>query len=245
MKLINVFEKTPIKLMPIGDLHVGSKEFDKTKYESTIKWIKSNKDVRVVLMGDLIDAGLKDSVGGGSFDNDLEPNDQIEYIINSLTPIKDKIWCTIIGNHEERIRERTSLDVMKYIADKLETKYGDSSCFIKANIGGINYTIYMTHGSSSSGSAAGKLAAIEKLGQFIYADLILMGHVHELMSHTSTYFRIDIGNKMIVQDKRHFVITGHFVNYGGYVQKKNLFPGKTGVAKIEFSTDKKQIRLVL
>jgi len=175
----------------------------------------------------------------------MEPHEQLEYVIDAFMPLRDRIWCSVAGNHEDRIRVRTSIDVSKYIADRLKTKYGDSSCFIKAKICNVNYTIFMTHGSSGSLTTSGKLASVEKLGSFMFADLYLMGHVHELLGHTTTYFRVDIGNKMIVQDKRHFVVTGHFLKYAGYAQQKNLFPGKAGVAKIEFNGDKKQIRLVI
>jgi len=72
-----------------------------------------------------------------------------------------------------------------------------------------------------------------------------MGHVHELMNHTTEYFRVDIGNKQIIQDKRHYVLTGHFLKYGGYAQHKNMAPGKSGVAKIRLDNKKKDVHISL
>ena len=245
MKLIQVEENGPICLIPLGDSHVGSNDFNEEKFKETIEWIKTKKNVRVVLMGDLIDAGLKDSVGGGTFDNYIDPEQQIEYVMKSLMPIKDKIWCLISGNHEDRVRQRTGIDICKSMAKSLDVPYGNSTCFIKAKIGKINYIIYASHGNACSLTPAGKLNAITRLGTFTVADLILMGHVHELMNHTTDYFRVDIGNKMIVQDKKHYVITGHFLKYGGYAQQKNMFPGKSGVAKILLNPERKDIHVSL
>jgi hypothetical protein len=245
MKLVRVEEKKVTHLIPLGDVHVGSLDFDKDKFEETVKWIKQNKDVRVVLMGDLIDAGLRDSVGGGNFDNDITPEDQIDYVVDILKPIKNQIWCMLTGNHEERVRQKTSIDVSKLIAKALDVKYVGPSCFIKAKIGDINYIIYALHGSSGSLTPSGKLNAVLKSGGFTNSDLTIMGHVHELMNHTTEYFRVDIGNKMIIKDKRHYVLTGHFLKYGGYAQHKNMAPGKSGVANIRLNNKVKDIHISL
>lgn len=243
MKLIKAQADTDIKLIPLGDLHIGSKECDLDKIARIVDWIKKEKNARVILMGDLIDAGLKDSVGGGAFDNDTTPEEQIDYILSLLEPIKNKIWCTLNGNHEERIRQRTSIDVMKLIAKQLNIPYGNESCFIKAKVGDVNYVIFATHGSTGSLTPNGKLSSVLRLGNFIDADIYLHGHSHELMNHTSEYFRVDIGDKMIIKDKRHYVITGHFLKYGGYAEQKNLSPGKTGVAKILLDKSKKDVHI--
>jgi len=227
MKCIRVNEPKSIKLIPIGDSHVGSREFDKEKYESIINWVKKQKDARVILMGDEIDNGLKDSVGAGTFDNTMTPQEQIEYVIDILMPIKNKIWGIVNGNHHQRTTERTSIDITK----------------IKAKIGKVNYVIYATHGSSGATSPSGKINAVLKLGSFIDADLFLHGHLHELATHTTEYFRVSIQNKMTVKDKRHYLITGHFLKYGGYAQAKGYAPGKTGVAKILLNGNTKDVHV--
>ncbi len=243
MRLVRVEETTDIDLMPLGDVHVGSKDFDEKKFLDTVEWIRKTPNARVVLMGDMIDAGLRDSIGGGCFDNDIDVESQMEYIVEALKPINKKIWCMYGGNHEERVRMKTSIDVNKLIASQLGISYVGASSFIKAKIGKANYIIYGAHGSSGSSMPTGKLNAVIKLGTFVNADLIMMGHVHELMNHTSEYFRVDIGNKQIIKDKKHYVLTGHFLKYGGYAQAKNMLPGKTGVAKIRLNKDKKDIHV--
>ena len=247
MRFIHIKEKNLTKkellLIGLGDAHYGSKDCWVEKLEETVNWIQSKPNVRVILMGDLIDAGLKDSIGGGTFDNTVEPEDQIEYIISLLTPIKDKIWCMLTGNHEERIRLRTSIDVTKLMAKTIGVPYCGATCFIKARLGKQNYIIYATHGSTGSATPAGKLNSVMRYGNYIDADIFMMGHVHELMHHTTDYLKVDIKNKMIVKEKRHYVLTGHFLKYGGYAEAKGYAPGKVGVPKIILRTDKKSVHV--
>jgi len=247
MRFVHVKEKDfkgpELELIPIGDIHYGSKECNIKKIKENVQYVKDNKNARVVLMGDLVDIALRDSVGAGTFDNNFEPEEQIDGIIELLMPIKNKILCLIGGNHEERIRMRTSIDINKLIAKALDTTYVGSMCFLKIMVGTTNYVVFAAHGSTGAVSPAGKINAVMKYGTYIDADLYLMGHVHELAHHTTEYFRVDIGNKQIVKDKRHYVITGHYLNYGGYAEAKGYAPGKTGSPNIKLSKDIKRIRV--
>ncbi len=245
MKFVHVKEKNlkgnELLLIGLGDIHYGSTDCDVEKLYEMVDWIKNKPNARVVLMGDLIDIGLKDSVGAGTFDNDVDPENQILDIIQILEPIQDKIICLLGGNHEERIRMRTSIDINKLIANSLDTTYAGSTCFLKIMVGKQNYIIWAAHGSTGSLTPAGKLNSVMKYGTYVDADLYMMGHVHELMHHTTDYFRVSMKDKMIIKDKRHYVITGHFLKYGGYAEQKNYAPGKNGVAKIILRKDKKGI----
>ena len=48
-----------IDLIPFGDWHIGSRECQIDQIKSMIKWVQENKFARVILMGDLLDAGLR------------------------------------------------------------------------------------------------------------------------------------------------------------------------------------------
>lgn len=246
MKLVKVKEKIKneeLILIGLGDIHLGSNDCDIPKLKREIEWIKKKDNARVILMGDLIDVGLKDSVGAGTYDNYITPEEQIDQILEFLYPIRNKIWCSISGNHENRIKERTSIDVSKLIAKSLQIPYDEHGCFVKANINGLNYIIYATHGSSGATTPATKIQSVVRLGGFIDADLYLHGHVHELMSHSTEYFKVDIKDKIIKTCKKYYVLTGHFLKYGGYAEQKCMSPGKTGVAKILLNTSKKDIHV--
>ena len=71
----------------------------------------------------------------------------------------------------------------------------------------------------------------------------IIHNCHELMHHTTDYFKISLKDKMIIKDKKHYVITGHFLKYGGYAEQKGYAPGKSGVAKIILRSDAKKINV--
>jgi len=247
MRFVHIKEKNlkqqELELVPIGDIHLGSKEFNLTKLKKTIEYVKETKNARVILMGDLVDIGLKDSIGGGTFDNDIDPESQLTGIVDYLEPISDRIWCVLGGNHEERIRMRTSIDINKIIAKALDVPYVGNQCLIKVMCGPTNYIVFAAHGATGALSPAGKINSVMKYGNYIDADIYLMGHVHELAHHTTEYFRVDMGNKQIIKDKRHYVLTGHYLNYGGYAEAKGYAPGKTGSPIIKLTRDLKRVRV--
>jgi len=108
MKFVHVKEKDigkELLLIPLGDIHYGSKDCDVNKLIETINWIKTKPTARVMLMGDLIDIGLKDSIGAGTFDNNLTPEDQICGIIDLLLPISKQIIGMVGGNHESVVKD--------------------------------------------------------------------------------------------------------------------------------------------
>lgn len=242
---MNIKEKTDIQLIPLGDIHYGAPLCDINKLKETIEWIKNKPRVRVILMGDLIDAGLRDSVGGGSFDNDSTPEKQIDYILDLITPIKNKVWCVLHGNHEERIIQKTSIDVSKMMARTLGVPYAGDSAYIRVKIGDTSYKVFAIHGNAGSLTPAGKLNGCMKIATYVDADMYIMGHVHELMSHSTVYIRMNVKDKMIEKDKRYYVLSGHFLKYGGYAEQKGYNPGKTGVVKIDLNKKKKDVHVSL
>ena len=245
MKFIHVKEKKDIELYPIGDVHQGSNECLEGDFLKLVEHIRVTKNARVILMGDLIDACLKNSPGAGTFDNDMTPQKQLETMEKMLIPIKDKIWCLLDGNHEARVQKTTSIDVSKILARYLNIPYAGSATMIKARVGNQNYSIFATHGASGSTGVSGKLNTVMKYAGYIQADLYMMGHVHELAHHKSTYYYIDNGDKMIKSGEKHFVITGHYLKYGGYAEQKGYKPGNTGTPQITLSSNSKKVEVNL
>ena len=127
-----------VDLIPLGDIHYGADECNEKLFLDTVKWIRRNKLARVILMGDMINAGTRYSVGGGSYDDKFNPQEQYDRILEILTPIKDKIWGVHIGNHEERIYDTTSINLGKMMAKELGVPYLGFSAFHKVAVGEIN-----------------------------------------------------------------------------------------------------------
>lgn len=91
-----------LRVYAIGDVHVGSPQFDEAAIRKKISIIQSDDNAAVCLCGDLGDYGLKNSKTN-VYQATMSPKQQQEYIYKLFEPIADKIAAAVPGNHEERI----------------------------------------------------------------------------------------------------------------------------------------------
>jgi hypothetical protein len=91
-----VNEKGYAPLLFFGDLHIGSPQCDLEAIQAMLDWALQDK-VHILVMGDVIDANLRDSVGWGVYEQKLSPQQQIEFAINLFKPLAEQ--GLIIGYH--------------------------------------------------------------------------------------------------------------------------------------------------
>jgi len=243
---LNVIKESidKIYLIGFGDFHFGAVECNLDAIEKQIKWIKDTPQARVILMGDLLNCGTKLSIGGGAFDDKFNPQEQLEKLEELLLPIKNKIYGIHMGNHEQRIWNETGINVSKILAKILGVKYLGYSAHTLINVKGINYRIFSTHGASNASLPYTKIKNCLDLVSFIDADVYMMGHVHALQVQTQDVKRINLKNKTIDNDKKYFVLTGHYLNYeNSYAEMKNMRPSKQGCVKIRLDSERKDVHV--
>ena len=185
-----------------------------------------------------MDIGLKHSIGAGTFDNNLNPQEQFDTIVNMLEPIQDCIVGAHIGNHEMRLYNDTSINIIKNLCKALKIPYLDSGALHHIRFGNNTYIIYTTHGATGSTSPQGKLGSVLRLRDVAEADVYAMGHVHDLITYSQEYMKPSLKDKTLITRKRYYTTTGHYLSYGGYAAAKNYAPGKSGCAKIILSSGK-------
>ena len=149
-------------------------------------------------MGDLIDCGIKDSIGASVYENRLTPQEQIDMLVDLLRPIADRIDGYVQGNHEYRTTVLSGLDPLRYVASRLglldSGRYTDNTYILDLSFGRsyghINkrnhYIVYGTHGCQSGGRTMGATAnALEAMGGIVAnADLYLHSHTHATINYT-------------------------------------------------------------
>ncbi|MHA1250803.1 MAG: metallophosphoesterase [Candidatus Helarchaeota archaeon] len=235
--LIKNFNKDEIKLIPLGDIHLGDKACDIKLLEGTLEYIE-NSESYILGMGDYINAGTKHSISD-IYSETMNPMSQYETIIEYFEPIKDRLFGIHMGNHEYRIWRESGVNLAKMMAKELNTKYLGFGCFTKLKIKNQNYSIYSTHGSSGAWTPEGKLRAVRRLGESFDADIFLYSHVHDLSVQSEERRKINYKKKIVEKKKKYYVLTGHFLNYeDSYAEMKAYKPGKKGVAKIKFFGDR-------
>ena len=222
-----------LTLIGLGDVHYGSRSCEIDTFKAHIEMIKKMKDVAVILMGDMVNVGLRDSIGDGPYGDDCSPEEQFEKMLKMLYPIKDKIITNLSGNHEERIRKKTSFDVSKLLSKELNVPYSQYGALNKIKVNKVNFHVYAIHGSAGGRTIAGKISACIKMQEKAGADIYLMGHTHGLDYFPQIYYSIDNRGGHIVKKTKHFILTGSFVDWdSSYAEMKNYSPSPVGVPKI-------------
>lgn len=227
----------------MGDVHLGELSCKFNKFLGDIETVEKQHDAKVILMGDLLNCGTKNSVGAGPYSESINTQAQYDQMCSMLQNIKDKILLCLIGNHEQRIINETSINPILNLCNVLDINYGGYSAFLNIKVKDINYTIFATHGSSGSTKYHTKLAKVKSLSHIFDADIYAMGHMHDLIYAEDTYKGVKNGE--IVNKSRFYVVTGSYLGYdGSYAEMKLYEPGKLGCAKLRLHGKKRRIEIL-
>lgn len=173
-------------------------------------------------MGDLLDIGIKTSIGGSVYDNKKKPNDQIKYVISLLEPFAKQIDGLISGNHEWRIYKDVGIDISEHIAMVLKVPYLKHVGIITYSFSKRAYNINMFHGKGG-GSVEHALATVKNMATKVHADVYLMGHVHAKGFTERQMKEVDSRNGKVNEITQKFVLTGSSLEYDeSYAEQMNL-----------------------
>lgn len=214
--------KNKTNILPLGDVHVGSSNFNHELFD---KWLKNAKDYcnhkrrkskgYVLLNGDLCDVARSTQDAWGST---MTVPEQIDYIVEALEPIADNILYSTMSNHESRMYKEFNMDIGQEIANRLDIPYG-IDCFIDVpyNKRGAYKRVFMRHGNRFSKSYLLFMRNFINDMSNIEADIYIIGHSHFLGSQT----RVVRTQEGIT--KKHYVVNGAFLDYiGGYANKAGM-----------------------
>ena len=211
-----------LRVYAIGDVHVGSEQFDERAVKTKIQRIQEDEQGVVILCGDLGDYGLKNSKTN-VYQATMQPKEQQEYIYRLFLPIADKIAAAVPGNHEERITKEVGLCPLYDLCVRwgVPEVYRENVAITKYLFGShsngkqqICFVGITTHGSTRN-----------KHHRFVYGgfsgvDFAISGHVHS-PSYTP-YGRIVVNPRFNVAS---------LVSFKELVVDANLVPGGYGLKK--------------
>jgi hypothetical protein len=228
------------ELIFIGDIHYGHPQTDMDRLKGMIKYC-IDKGVYVILMGDLMECGLRMSVGDSVYSQLFTPQKQMEDMIDLFYPLAKKKLIIGLhrGNHEERILVQGGFDPSKIMAKELGVKYLDYACWSLLKVGSSNYSMYSWHGRSGSRFLHTKLKAAIDTSNYFEADIVAMAHVHELATDTVLRQRVNLRNHTVDEKKCHILLTGSYLSYDkSYAQNFGYPPAKLGSPKIKLFGNK-------
>lgn len=226
------------EVLLFSDLHLGSRNCMLDKAISNLDYCLKN-GIYVFTNGDLIEASTRYSIGDGVY-HQMNPQDQVDKIEEILKPLAESGLLLNIGggNHEARVAKETGIDVSKGIAKTLNVPYTGDSIWCLFRVGKENYSMYALHGASGAKFSYTKLKSVVDVLHSFDANIVIQGHVHELMTDWYIKQYVDLRSKTVKEKKVLVVLTGSYLSYSeSYASSKGLPITKTGSPKIELSSD--------
>lgn len=235
-----------VTIHPIGDLHLGHINSDINFIKEILKEIPKNDNHRIILMGDLLDIGIKSSIAGSVYENNELIDTAMDTLYDLLEPFKGKIDAVVTGNHEWRVFKETGIDLTKQIARNLNATYMKHSGVVTYSINKKAYNVNMFHGRCGGG-IENALRHCKAMSNKVIADVYLMGHVHACASTKRQIKIIDSRNRKITESTQYFVLTGHALEYDdSYADQMNLEINTKGFPSVVLSgnSEKKIIEII-
>ena len=230
-----------LNIYPLGDVHIGSKEFDLELFKQWVDMVKNDPNGAVVIIGDMMNMGLRNSKSN-VYEESLTPMEQKELCYELLLPIADKIIGGCSGNHEYRAVKEVGMNPLYDVFCRLriEDRYRENACFIKLTVGkqGKNpntYGVVLTHGSSKS-----------KDEKWTYGvdgcDCFISGHTHDADHKPFGKIRMDLTHNKVKTVGYQQVVVMPFQRYGGYAIRGKYMPNHLGqFQRITFDGTSKRV----
>jgi len=172
-----VESEKPVAIVFTGDWHVGNDATDHTSLRSDINLL-AKLDVKIVLMGDLIDNYIPEAPRGGQHDAVLRPKDQKRLVMELVRVLDGKVIGVVGGCHEEWSYKQDDFDFADYLAedlDRLNLNFGGVIQFI---VGGTTYYVGVAH--KYPGGYANELGPPKRFFSNLGpVDVVALAHVHK------------------------------------------------------------------
>lgn len=202
MKLIRREMPPSFELNIFGDVHIGAPTFHEEGFNKLLSDLK-RKNVYGLELGDAIEAKTPKMKTFSLSNLDVErglitPQQQCDYYIKLLRPVKSKILAKGFGNHEYMLAD--TVNYGQYVSKELDIPYGGYTYkfIVQDPSGTIRFKLLLHHGDGILKSAAKddiqreanqKAALKQKLNNTSISDCIgmFMGHVHKSFVVKPTY----------------------------------------------------------
>jgi len=234
------YEKMDAKqftLYPIGDFHLGSAQCNEDFVKQVIEEIKDNPLAKWVGMGDMMENAV---VGSKSdvYTQIIPPREQMEYIVDLLTPIKDKGLFLIAGNHEQRTMRMVGLIPEQFIALQLGLPYKGFSCLavfqLMKSKTPQSFSCFFHHNYGGGYTPGGKVNKAQQPRKICpTVDATFSGHFHITSRMPMTWY--SPARTCIIKHVGYDYVTGSALEWNNsYAEEKCKPPAVTEFIKVTF-----------
>lgn len=241
-------EQDEAYLIPIGDLHLGDRNFSKEGKEKLLgylKWVKERPNARIFLVGDLFNVSGRNTKTNPKEDAYYEDGEnEFTKAVELFKPYADQIIGAIDGNHEARTMDDYGISLTQLFCRELKIPYCKWSAVVRFKVGKRkdkgagnrykqNYFGYFHHTTGSGGTIGSKLNRVTKLRDVVEGcDFYCGGHNHQLAVAPQDVFYPSMQGG-IMKRRIWFVDCGSYLDYNdSYAEKAMLAPVKLGSPRI-------------
>lgn len=244
-------EREDITIIPIADVHLGSKECMEDKFISFINNLAETPNVYLVLAGDLCNNATRSSVSN-IFEERYRPADQKRMMAKILEPVRDRILCAVPGNHEGRSGKDADDCPMYDIMCKLdiEDRYRENIAFVKIRCGKVEqsglknptYVLAVMHGTGGGMLTGGAVNRNERFGYVLDGvDCVIAAHTHKPAITQPAKIKVDPFNNKVSVVPFKVITATSWLEYGGYAARKMLLPASHSLQTVTLRGKHKEI----
>jgi len=245
-------------LYPLGDIHLGAKGCAYKLFKQTVAEIAADPLALWLGMGDYADfIGPSDKRWDADTVTPGIPLQSLAYwgeymkalVVDALKPIKDKCVGMLYGNHEDKYEIQHSQRLHHWMVEELGVRDLGYSCLLDIafkkrtpnakNGPNRTYRIFAHHGAGAAQSPGGRTNRLVRfMEMYPYADLVLIGHLHEQDAKSNVYTDADRNCLSLVHRTQLGVFTGSYLKTyddgaAGYGEKRGYRPVPLGTPRID------------
>lgn len=235
-----------VELIPICDLHIGSEAFDLNLIKNTLKYVRSKENAFIVLLGDVLNNTIVDSVGN-SYQERMTPQEQLNYAIQLFADVRDRLLACVSGNHEFRSEKKAGIDLSYTLAMALNVPLYDRNIGVldicvgsrgRSSLRRKNYEVVIYHGTGGGRLTGSKVNAAAKISEIIPdADVYLSGHGHFMTSVKDKVMLIDRHNKTLFERERWFITAPAYVEKEEYALRNLAHLSASGMVVVTLKNE--------
>ena len=250
-------EKKDITIIPLFDVHYGAAECMEDEFRKFLQMVENTPDVYLILGGDLVNNNIRTAVGD-IWKERISPSAQKREMAELLKPVKDRVLCSVTGNHERRSTRDTDDDPSYDIMTKLdiENLHRENIAFLKLQLGEPfdkhgnradgksrpTYTIVVTHGAGGGIYTGTSVLRAERFGYAVTGmDCLVVGHSHKAFTTQPGQLVIDTKNNKVSVRPFKVISATSWMEYAGYAQQKMLLPTTHCLHTLTLKGDHKEI----
>lgn len=248
-------EKPNITIIPISDVHLGSRECMEQEFISFIDKVKDDPNTYLILGGDLINNATRSSVTN-VFEEIMRPADQKKEMAKILAPVAHKILAAVSGNHERRSGKDADDDPTYDILCKLdrESLYRENLAIVKLRFGNVDhsglanptYVLAVTHGNGGGVYTSGAVLKGERYSYaFSGVDALIVGHTHKPFTTVHGKIVVDSRNNIVSVKPFKVISMTSWLEYGGYAAQKMLLPSAHNLHTLTLTGNKKEMIITM